>query len=61
MSESIATQLKSIKEGDKDLHQHIKQVLSQLLIDRNPLPKLESYSAQQRISGGVQECAFKVR
>lgn len=54
MSDSIASELKSIQDKDKDLHQHLKQFVSHLLLDRSCLPNFEAYSAQDRISGGVQ-------
>lgn len=61
MSKSIMTELKNIKAGDKNMHQHIKQFVSTLLLDRGNLQAFESYSAQERISGGTNECVFKVR
>jgi len=61
MSESIVPDLKNIKENDKDLHQHLKQFVSHMLLDRASLHNFEAYSAQERISGGVNECVFKVR
>ena len=54
MSDSIASELRNIKENDKDLHQHLKKFVSQLILDRGSLDSLEAYSSQQRISGGVQ-------
>lgn len=61
MSDPIVAGLKNIKQGDKNLHQHLKQFISTLLLDRGDLQDFEAYSAQQRISGGVTECVFKVR
>ena len=61
MTDSIATELKNIKAEDKNLHQHLKQVIASLVVDRSSLAQLEAYSAQQRISGGTQECVYKVR
>ena len=53
MSDSIVSDLKNIKANDKDLHQHLKQFVSHLLLDRANLHNFEAYSAQDRISGGV--------
>lgn len=53
MSERIVAELKNIKQGDKNLHQHLKQFISTLLLDRGDLQDFEAYSAQQRIAGGV--------
>jgi hypothetical protein len=61
MSDLIVAELKNIKQGDKNLHQHLKQFISNLLLDRGDLQDFEAYSAQQRISGGVSECVFRVR
>jgi hypothetical protein len=61
MSERILTDLKNIKQGDKNLHQHLKQFVSQLILDRGDLSSFEAVSAQQRIHNGTQESVFKVR
>lgn len=37
MSDRILSELKNIKQGDKNLHQHLKQFISQLIIDRGNL------------------------
>lgn len=61
MTERILGELKNIKESDKDLHQVLKQFVSKLIIDKAEVTQFESYSAQQRISGGTQESVYKVR
>lgn len=61
MSDRILNELRNLKHGDKNMHQHLKQFVSQLIIDRGSLSSFEAYSAQQRISNGVQESVFKVR
>ncbi len=61
MTDSIISELKQIKEGDKNLHQHLKKFISHLVLDRSNVYQFESYSAQSRINGGVNECVFKVR
>lgn len=61
MSDPIIAELKNIKQGDKNLHQHLKQFIANLILDRADLQNFEAYSAQQRVSGGVTECVFKVR
>lgn len=61
MSERILAELGNIKQGDRDLQTHIRQFVSNLLLDRAPLSHFEAYSAQQRISNGTQESVFKVR
>jgi hypothetical protein len=61
MSERILSDLKNIKQGDKNLHQHLKQFVSQLILDRGDLSAFESASSQQRIHNGTQESVFKVR
>ena len=61
MSDRILNELKNIKQGDRNLHQHLKQFISQLIIDRGNLSSFEAYSAQHRINNGVAESVFKVR
>lgn len=61
MSDRILNELKNIKQGDKNLHQHLKQFVSQLILDRGDIAAFEAASAQQRIQNGVQESVFKVR
>lgn len=61
MSDPIVTKLKDIKQNDKNLHQHLKQFVASLLMDRAGLNAFEAYSAQQRMAGGVAESVFKVR
>lgn len=61
MSEHILTDLKNIKQGDKNLHQHLKQFVSQLILERGDLSSFEAASAQHRIHNGTQESVFKVR
>ena len=37
MSDKIINNLKSIKQGDKNLHEHLKKFISQLVLDRADL------------------------
>ena len=37
MSDSIVKELKNIKAGDKNLHQHIKEFVSSLLLSRGDI------------------------
>jgi hypothetical protein len=61
MSERILNDLKNIKQGDKNLHQHLKAFVSQLILDRKDLSAFEAASSQHLIHNGVQESVFKVR
>jgi hypothetical protein len=54
MADRILNELKNIKEGDKNLHQHLKNFISQLIGNNEDLSAFEAYSSQQRISNGVQ-------
>lgn len=61
MSQTIINNLKNIKQGDKNLHEHLKKFIGQLILDRADLSQFEAYSSQNRISNGVNQVVFKVR
>jgi hypothetical protein len=61
MSDRILSDLKNIKQGDKNLHEHFRQFVSQLILDRSDLSSFEAASSQHRIHNGTQESVFKVR
>lgn len=37
MSDRILNELKNLKHGDKNMHQHLKQFISHLIADRGSL------------------------
>lgn len=61
MTEKIANELKNIKENDKNLYDHLKQLIASLSLDRADVNRFEEYSSSQRIGEPSEECVFKVR
>jgi hypothetical protein len=51
MSERIITELKNIKQNDKNLHQHLKHLISSLVTDKASVDNFEAYSSHNRIHG----------